>query len=428
MEVMAQTTFPEGKAPKANSLSIVELFGKERLEDIMRKIAAATGLAFVTVDYRGEGVTDSISFCPFCKKVQEDPEREKLCSASNAFGAIQAAVFRKTYIYFCPCGLLEVAIPFEVQGQYLGGFIGGQIHCIDAPTDVVHLNNVLHHTQDLTKTFEDDYKEVLDLPYEKFVHITELVSMIVNQMAEKELVNVIQQQYHDDQIALYAERERRIELEKGLNESRLVELRSQMNPYFLISTLTAISNIAAVENARQTNEVITMFARFYMDSMSRASSSELVTDEMKTIDRYLFIQKARLGEKLEYTINVAEDMQMQYIPSMLVFPFVERAVYYGIGCKKENGHITVTAEYDRNDVVIRVADDGPGLSGKELENAFGHRAEAFQQETVTKGIDIVRQRMEKYFGKEHDVKIEAEKGKGTVCTIRYPRSFDGRAE
>ena len=65
--------------------------------------------------------------------------------------------------------------------------------------------------------------------------------------------------------------------------------------------------------------MITMFARFYMDSMSRASSSELVTDEMKTIDRYLFIQKARLGEKLEYTINVAEDMQMQYIPSMLVF-------------------------------------------------------------------------------------------------------------
>ena len=428
MDVMMQSAFSDKDVPVAKSgVSITELFGKENLENIMQKIAAATGLAFVTVDYRGEGVTDSVSFCPFCKKVQEDPERAKLCSASNAFGTIQAAVFRKTHIYFCPCGLLEVAIPIEVRGQYLGGFIGGQIQCDDAPPEVVQLNTVLHHSRDFTKIFHDDYEKVLRLPYEKFVYITELVSLIVNQLGEKELVNVIQQRYHDDQIALHIERERRIELEKGLNESKLAELRSQMNPYFLMSTLTAISNIAAVENAYQTNEVITMFARFLSDSMNRSSSSELVNDEMKTVERYLFIQKARLGEKLEYTIKVAEEMELQRIPSMLVFPFVERAVYCGIACKAENGTVTVTAEYDRDDVVIRVTDDGPGLSGEELKAYFSQRAEEFQGETVINGISIVRQRLDKYFGKEYDVKVDAVRGVGTTCTLRYPRSFDERA-
>ena len=131
MELMPQHLFDD---PTAKSgFDILELFGRKNLENIMQKIAAATGLAFVTVDYRGEPVTDSISFCSFCKRVQEDPERAKLCSAYNAFGAIQAAVFRNTNVYFCPCGLLEVAIPLEVQGQFLGGFIGGQNKCPGGP-------------------------------------------------------------------------------------------------------------------------------------------------------------------------------------------------------------------------------------------------------------------------------------------------------
>jgi len=428
MDVMTQNAFAEQEiTPTETGVSITELFGKENLENIMQKIAAATGLAFVTVDYRGEGVTDSVSFCPFCKRIQEDPERAKLCSASNAFGAIQAAVFRKTHIYFCPCGLLEVAIPIEVRGQYLGGFIGGQIQCNDAPPEVVRLDTVLHHSQDFTETFREDYEQAFKLPYEKFVHITELVSMIVNQLGEKELVNVIQQKYHDDQIALHVERERRMELEKDLNESKLIELRSQMNPYFMMSTLTAISNIAAVENAQQTNELITMFARFLSDNLHRPNSMELLSDEMKAVERYLFIQKARLGEKLEYSIEADEETFLQRIPSMVVFPFVERAIYCGIACKNGAGRIAVSAEYDGDDVVIRVTDDGPGMSEEDLKAYFSRHTEEFAEIPAANGINMARQRMETYFGNEYDVKIDAVKGVGTTCTIRYPRSFDERA-
>ncbi len=47
-------------------------------------------------------------------------------------GSIQAAVTKKTHIYFCPCGLIEMAIPIVVEGNYLGGFLGGQFRCEDA--------------------------------------------------------------------------------------------------------------------------------------------------------------------------------------------------------------------------------------------------------------------------------------------------------
>lgn len=423
-----QMSHAAGNTAMESSVSITELFGKENLEDIMRKIAAATGLAFVTVDYRGEGVTDSISFCSFCRKIQESPERDKLCTASNAFGAILAAVFRKTYIYFCPCGLLEVAIPIVVRGQYLGGFIGGQIRCNDAPPDTVQLKNMMSHSHDYTKDkdFQADYEKILQLPHEKFVHITELISLIVNQLGEKEMVNVIQTKYHNEQLALHQEQQRRMELEKDLNESKLIALRSQMNPYFLMSTLTAISNLAAVENAPQTNEVITMFARFLSNSLSGYNSSEFIEDEMKMIERYLFIQKARMGDKLEYSVSVPEEMRLQRIQSMLVFPFVERAVYYGITYKPGNGKISVSAEYEQDNVTIRVSDNGLGLMEKDKPTMFAQQREELQGVTIDTGIKIARQRLEKKFGKDYDLKIEAVRGKGTTCTIKYPRLFDER--
>lgn len=104
-----------------SNFSIARLFGIKVLENIQDKIAKATGLAFVTVDYRGEPITEMTSFTPFCQQVRKDENAKRICMSSDAFGAIQAAVTQKTYVYFCPCGLIEIAIPIIVRGHYLGG-------------------------------------------------------------------------------------------------------------------------------------------------------------------------------------------------------------------------------------------------------------------------------------------------------------------
>ena len=40
------------------SIDIIRLFGRDKLEHIQESLSKATGLAFVTVDYKGEPVTD----------------------------------------------------------------------------------------------------------------------------------------------------------------------------------------------------------------------------------------------------------------------------------------------------------------------------------------------------------------------------------
>jgi len=259
------------------------------------------------------------------------------------------------------------------------------------------------------------------------VKITELISLIVSQFCQKEIINVMQAKLDQERTALAQENQRRVEVEKDLDELKLNTLRSQMTPYFLRSALTVISNLAAVEDALQTNEVISTLAKFISSFMQVSKSIDFIEDEMKVVEHYLFIQKARLGEMLEYSVSVPEDMRLQRIPSMLIFPFVERAVNCGISLKQGKGKITVSSEYEGDYVVIRVTDDGPGFTKKDLEALFTKQRREMQDISDNIGIQVSQQRMEHYFGKTNSVKIDATRGKGTVCTIRFPRSFDEEA-
>lgn len=80
---------------RENELDILHLFGKEKLENIQKSLSKATGLAFVTVDYRGEPITESTSFSSFCRMARNDGQLSLRCKSSDAFGSIQAAVMQK---------------------------------------------------------------------------------------------------------------------------------------------------------------------------------------------------------------------------------------------------------------------------------------------------------------------------------------------
>lgn len=82
-------------------------------------------------------------FTPFCKFTRERGNNGKLCNLSDAFGIVRSAITRKYCIYFCPCGLMEVAIPIIVHGKFLGGFLSGQVRCNDAPDDIPRFSGLI---------------------------------------------------------------------------------------------------------------------------------------------------------------------------------------------------------------------------------------------------------------------------------------------
>ncbi|WP_283607347.1 sensor histidine kinase [Faecalispora anaeroviscerum] len=405
-----------------SNFSIARLFGIKVLENIQDKISKATGLAFVTVDYRGEPITEMTSFTPFCRQVRRDENAKRICMSSDAFGAIQAAVTQKTYVYFCPCGLIEIAIPIIVRGHYLGGFIGGQIRCEDAPTDICRLESVLHHTRNHREDPEMNelFQSIAVYPYEKFFHIANLVSLIVNQLAEKELSRLVQKENLDKELEALNEQKKEMEAE-------LAALKTQMNPYFLFKSLNAISNLSVVEDAPRTNRAINLFAEFMKFNFSETKDNVFVPDEIENLERYLKIQKERMGEQLQYVLDMSEELNMQKIPSRILLPFVERAVFYGVGQKREPGTLRISARYQEDDVVLQVEDDGPGLSDKKIAQLFKQYKGFYEGGAIEASIAFSRQRLVNSFGSGYDAVIKSVDGVGTTSTVRYPKNFDEKA-
>lgn len=83
-------------------VGILELFGKETLENLQSIIAKVTGLGLVTADFRGEPLTTMTSFTPFCKFTRERGNNGKLCNLSDAFGIVALRLPENTASIFVP--------------------------------------------------------------------------------------------------------------------------------------------------------------------------------------------------------------------------------------------------------------------------------------------------------------------------------------
>jgi len=403
---------------------IASLFGKKILEEIQEKVSRATGLAFVTVDYKGEPVTELTAFTSFCQLIRDQPGGEMVCRSSDAYGAIMAAVTQKTSVYFCPCGLLEVAIPIIIKGQYLGGFIGGQIRCDDAPAHICRLKNLQQHGIDYERSPETKslFDAVTKMPYAQFLDIAEMVSMIITQVGEKELARLEVKQNIQLEKELFHKKEQLLKREKDLRNDELNILRAQINPHFLFNCLTTISNLAMIEDAPRTNEMTTMFAELLRANLSIAAKDRPLKEELNNVKRYLDIQKIRFGDKFDYTINRDFNEQEARIPSFILLPFVENAVVNGIMPIKEKGYLKITVTENQENLFITIEDNGKGKSGIRILTE-SHPEELFSENNLIQTIRDILKRLVDTYGSEYAVVIENKKGKGTCCRLTYPKDL-----
>lgn len=432
MEKTRAHSIPVQKIPEQSPLpnadmSIRSLLGKEMLEKIQNQIARATGLAFVTVDYRGEPITQLTAFTPFCQRIRNGYGSGLRCKRSDAFGSIQAAVTQERNVFFCPCGLLEVAVPVVIQGQYLGGVLGGQFRCSDAPPELPRLETILSDQQDAWKEDEELQKlfeQVPEISYERFTDLADLVSMIINQFAEKEIARLQQTELLNKQIQSMGEQQKLIERESELKNIELAMLRARTNPFFIFRCLSTISNLSILEEAPKTNEIITLFSDFLYATLIENSPNLTVAEECAILEDYLKIQKVRFGERLSWSITMDDTISAQAIPRTIILPFVERALDYGIAQKREPGHISVSVRYQNEDVLIRVEDNGPGIDAKKVSKLAKQYKSKQQEELAEIGINNARVRLTSAFGEQYDVSIQNYPGKGTVSLIRYPKDFE----
>ena len=212
-----------------------------------------------------------------------------------------------------------------------------------------------------------------------------------------------------------------IEQEAQKRRSELDVLQSQINPHFLYNTLDSV--VWMTENGRTDEAIlmVTSLARFFRISLSRGSNIIPIADELEHARHYLTIQKMRYKNKFS-AVSAAEDgVEGLYTIKLIVQPILENAIYHGMAYADGDGEITVRARRDGEDVVIEVADNGPGMPEEMVERLLD---QSYAAAPGTKGSGIglrnVHQRIRLTFGEEYGLAIHSEPDAGTTVCIRLP--------
>lgn len=236
----------------------------------------------------------------------------------------------------------------------------------------------------------------------------------------KELIGEIKAKA-DIEKELTEQRIENLEMSNLLKQAELEFLQSQINPHFLYNTLNSISALSMIEGADQTTKMITSLSEILKYSLKKINKNVTLMEEFKIIECYLFIQKARFADRIEYELDFDEAVMDYFVPSMILQPFVENAIIHGLEPKEEKGHLCVKIEDKTSDILIRIKDDGMGMNEETLQRFFN--ADDAEDGKQTRGIGVknVVRRLELKYGR-NIIDIKSKKGHGTEVSILLPKA------
>ena len=207
------------------------------------------------------------------------------------------------------------------------------------------------------------------------------------------------------------EQRRRLTATAMAHEAQLKMLHYQLNPHFLFNTLNAISTLILDKDTQLANTMVTRLSRFLRFSLDNDPMQKVtVLDEVEALELYLNIEKVRFDERLHLHFNIEPQAKTALMPSLLLQPLVENCIKYAIAQAINGGSITVSAAVSGNELVLCVADNGPGL---DLSTGVPPRAGGV-------GLSNCRDRLQEIYVNEQSFELSTTAPHGLTVTIRIP--------
>jgi uncharacterized membrane protein YwzB len=217
---------------------------------------------------------------------------------------------------------------------------------------------------------------------------------------------------------LAAERQSLEVARRQASEAQLKLLESQLEPHMLFNTLANLRVLISLDPARAQTMLdhLIAFLRATL-SASRAPAdggSHTLADEFARLQDYLELMAIRMGARLQFTLDLPDDLRHQPVPPLLLQPLVENSIQHGLEPKIEGGSIRISATTQHGVLTLCVQDSGLGADDKRLN--------ACTPPSPGKGFGLqqVRERLTTLFGTEGAIVLEANAQGGVLARVTFP--------
>jgi two-component system, LytTR family, sensor kinase len=198
-------------------------------------------------------------------------------------------------------------------------------------------------------------------------------------------------------------------------EAELCALRSLMRPHFMFSALSSINTLVRTDPG-YAHELMLELAEFARYSLRWQDDFTTLADELSEIHRYLMLEQARIGRRVNVRLKIAPETLRARIPFLCLQPLVQNAVQHGISARPGPGHLLITAEDNGTEWYMTVDDDGIGADADQLLcRIAGEGGDA--------GISLsnINERLRRLYGDEYRLVIETAVGAGMKVILRIPK-------
>jgi two-component system LytT family sensor kinase len=213
-----------------------------------------------------------------------------------------------------------------------------------------------------------------------------------------------------DYFRKYSERELRAsQLEVQLKEAQIRTLHQQLQPHFLFNTLNGISSLMYT-SVDQADKMLTYLGDLLRISLERMNVPEVpLKDDIAFIERYLLIEKTRMGDRLIVKTNFHPDTLDALVPCMMAQPLLENAIKHGVAPHARPGTIIASSWRVAEKLFLQIEDDGDGFNGPLEQN-------------LTKGYGIKNtlDRLSILYGSNYSLTFSNKESGGLRVTLSLP--------
>ncbi|MCU7554211.1 histidine kinase [Alteromonas sp. ASW11-19] len=195
------------------------------------------------------------------------------------------------------------------------------------------------------------------------------------------------------------------------HQAHIKMLRYQLNPHFLFNTLNAISTLVLLKENDTAEAMVSRLSDFLRYSLDNDPIKKVpLGQEIKALRLYLEIERVRFDDRLDVSWDIDDSCEYALVPSMILQPIIENAIKHAISKMEQGGKIEISARTFGNDLLLDVADNGPG--------ADIQKGQLSRENGV--GLVNIKERLNSLYHRNFAFSIEHNKPSGVRVRIRIP--------
>lgn len=200
-------------------------------------------------------------------------------------------------------------------------------------------------------------------------------------------------------------------------KAEVKQLEAQFNPHFIFNVLETL-RYALYFDEDVAQQIITSLSRLLKYSIYSESKENTLTENLRYTEEYLRLHKFRLGNKMEFELDIPEETEVALVPKLVLQPIIENSIKYGY--HNHNGlRVTLKARRQGEWLLLQVTDDGGGVTQQQYTEICSRlqQAELPPQHT---GLYNINKRLKLMYGAQSGLTIINQEGEGFTVQVRLP--------